>query len=65
MIHHADQLTVLFDTIQCFTCNGGMAIVVGKNSGIGSFKGLQGKRVGVIISGGNIDLGKWSGYLSR
>jgi len=25
---------------------------------------LQGKRVGVIISGGNIDLGKLSGYLS-
>lgn len=30
------------------TCNGGMAIVVGKNSGIGSFKELRGKRVGIL-----------------
>ena len=27
------------------TCNGGMAVVVGKDSGIGSFKELKGKRV--------------------
>ncbi|MBF6631602.1 MAG: NrtA/SsuA/CpmA family ABC transporter substrate-binding protein [Comamonas sp.] len=30
------------------TCNGGMAIVVGKDSGINSFKALQGKRVGIL-----------------
>src|SRR5690606_21773296 len=30
------------------TCNGGMAIVVGKNSGIGNFKALKGKRVGIL-----------------
>lgn len=30
------------------TCNGGMAVVVGKNSGIESFKGLKDKRVGIL-----------------
>ena len=30
------------------TCNGGLAIVVGKNSGIGNFKALKGKRVGIL-----------------
>ena len=30
------------------TCNGGMAIVVGKNSGMNSFKDLKGKRVGIL-----------------
>jgi len=30
------------------TCNGGMAVVVGKNTGIASFKGLKDKRVGIL-----------------
>ncbi len=30
------------------TCSGGMAIVVGKDSGIGSFKELKGKRIGIL-----------------
>ena len=30
------------------TCNGGMAIVVGKDSGINSFKELKGKRIGIL-----------------
>ena len=30
------------------TCNGGMAVVVGKNSGIANFKGLKDKRVGIL-----------------
>lgn len=30
------------------TCNGGMAIVVGKNRGIGSFKAIRAKRIGIL-----------------
>lgn len=30
------------------TCNGGMAVVVGKKTGIASFKGLKDKRVGIL-----------------
>ena len=30
------------------TCNGGMAIVVGKNTGITTFKGLKDKRIGIL-----------------